>query len=216
MPTPSSSPLYPDAKTEIQSHLCALAALATKEMDGIRVPGTEQNVCASRHKALGILEYENTISGQPPLPRTLRDSLTAVFSEAAITPQSDMDYILALRGLSLLGPKMATYFPSADLTALTHNFLHSNRLTDLELGIFASPIHDMVCDKLFALKDEVSSARWSAIEITLRTYLDLWPSVAKTRPESPLHPVFYDIVQRDLNTIRQANSGTDLKPPRGW
>ena len=216
MPTHSSSPLYPDAKTQIQSHLFALAALATKEMDGIRVPGTEQNVCASRHKALGILEYESTLSGQPPLPRSLRDGLATVFSSAAMAPQSDMDYILALRGLALLGPKMATLFPSADLTALTHNFLKGNRLTDIELGIFAAPIHDTVCDKLFTLKDEVSSARCSAIEITLRTYLDLWPSVAKTRPASPLHPVFYDIVQRDLDTIRQANSGTDLKPPRGW
>lgn len=216
MPTPSSSPLYFNAPTEIHSHLSALATLATQEIAGFRVVGTEQNVCASRHKALGILEHLATNERGPQLSKPLRDSLASVFSKAALSPQSDMDYILALRGLSLLGPTMATHFPAADLTALTHNFLQGNRLTDIELGIFAAPIHALVCDKILTLKNEVSSARWHAIETTLRSYLDLWPSVAKTEPASPLHPVFHDIIQRDLQTIRQANLGNDLKPPRGW
>lgn len=208
--------MYPEAKTQVQSHLFALAHLASRELDGVRVPGTPPDACAPRHRAVGILEHLATQEREPPLPESLKDRLAEVFIDTTLASRSDMDYLLALRGLSLLNPKGPECLSASDLSATTGNMLRERRLQDIELGIFVRPVHTTICNFLIQHQREGTPAHSGKIESALRAYLDLWPTVTRTAPDAPLHPVFYAIVERDLAAIRQAASFKPLAPPKGW
>ena len=71
--------MYPEAQTQIQSHLFALANLAAKELEGVRIPGVSPHACAPRHRAVAILEHLTTQIDEPAMPRTLKDQLADVF-----------------------------------------------------------------------------------------------------------------------------------------
>lgn len=208
--------MYPEAKTQIQSRLFALAHLASGELDGVRVPGTSPDACAPRHRAVGILEHLATQEREPPLPVSLKDRLAEVFIDTTLASRSDMDYLLALRGLSLLNPKGSECLSASDLSAATGNMLRERRLQDIELGIFVRSVHGSICDFLIGYQQEANPAHRVKIDYALRAYLDLWPTVPRSGPEATLHPVFFAIVERDLTAIRQAASFRSLPPPRGW
>jgi len=208
--------MYPEAQTQIQSHLFALANLAAKELEGVRVPGVSPHACSPRHKAVAILDHLTTRIDEPPIPRTLKDQLADVFVNTSLTPRSDMDYLLALHGLALLTPKRDTHLPQEELISLTNTFIQKGNLQNIELGIFVGPMHQRVCNFLISHQRNVSENISTQIEFALRAYLELWPHVPRTAPEAPLHPVFYAIAEKDLQAIRNSTCLQALQPPKGW
>jgi hypothetical protein len=165
---------------------------------------------------VAILEYLTTRVDEPPMPNSLKDQLAEVFASTAVTPRSDMDYVLALHGLALLTPKRIVHLPPEELVALTNTLIEQGALQDIELGIFAGPVHQRVCDLLIPYQRTVTGQTSTQIELALRAYLELWPHVPRTAPGAPLHPVFYAIAERDLQAIRNSACLKALQPPKGW
>jgi hypothetical protein len=209
---------YPEARSPVQSQLFSLADLAAKELDGVRVAGVSSLACTPRHRAVALLEHISIQPKEPSLPTSLKDRLAEVFFDTTLAPRSDMDYLLSLRGLSLINPTGSQGLPPSDLTSIVDTMIRERRLTDIELGIFSNPTHIRTCDFLIRHRREVSEPISTKIDFALRAYIDIWPAVPRVAPDASLHPLFHEIQRRDLEAIRKSVSQSlnNLKPPKGW